>query len=158
MYISKVTFFCEMFILRQIGLPSVFHDAKTVFLQKLVLKHQSDDFPVKIHIVGRIGKNKIVLLVAFSQEITHIGLENIHFSFQFMLFHHLLNKAHAIVVGIDTGNVAGIPRSKLQGNIACSGAQVQDFKILQAELVLQDIEQAFLRKIRRRAGRKVFGH
>lgn len=158
MYISKVTFFCEMFVLRQIRLSSVFHDANAIFLQQIMLKDQADNFPVKAHVVRWIGKNKIILFVAFPKEITHIRLDDLHLSFKPVFFDHILNEAHAIVIGIDTGHMTSLPGSELERNIARSGAKVQDFKVQQAELVLKDIEQSFLRKIRCRAGRKVFGH
>ena len=116
---------------------------KGVEAQKIVVEDEPHKGVVVLAVVGRVGKDEVVLHLVLLEEAESVGTDDeqlAHVEFVGCVTDEL----HAAEVLVDGNDLGAAARHQLIRNVARAGKQVQGLGLLKVEMVLDDVEQTLL--------------
>ena len=149
MHMAVFSRFEVMRFVIQFGFRPMLNDEQAFRFQPVVGKYQLVDLRNRFKLVGRVGKHEVDSGIGLFQVFEDIGPVRADHG-QLQAFSHVPDEVDAgrmLVDGIHTGGPAG---GKFKRDVAGARKQVEHREVFEIYFIVQDIEQAFLGKIRGR--------
>ena len=147
----------EFRMLREVALARMLHHQPAVGEQQIVLKHVVDDFLGVGQVVWRVGEDDVELLAAGGGVGEGILPDDRHLVVVLQLVDGLLDELGAQRTLVHSHHRNCAPGGELVGDIAGTGEKVEHPHAIQVEVVVQDVEEAFLAHVHGGAHRQVGG-
>ena len=121
-----------------------------VFLQDSFLKHKVWNLGQVLQGIGRVGKDKVELLVTALDKAENIGTQG-NTTIIAQLLNALADEAMVVTIHLDADHLLATTRHEFQGNTACAREQIEGCGVLEVNILRQHIKDVFFGKVRRRS-------
>ena len=145
-------------VLREVVCLAVLEDKEAVLLQQVVAEDDVGQLGQLRQGVGRVGKDEVELLATLCEVLEDVAADGQRRRV-LQLIEELADEAVVAHIELNADDAAATSAHELQRDAARPGKEVESRRPLtEVEIALQDVEEVFLREVRRRACREAARH